>query len=776
MGTAMLALCTLLRTFGMTSHLAAAWYCETDLALDQAIQRAWSSIHSTAFACSPFRRASGDVWDLLLGGGNANALQDMLNSFPFGALLIIIAGSPCQDLTTYNALAGALGLCGPRSVLFFAIPTIAYCIQEARPDLIIHFLLENTATMLHTHRAAICNALRITDGEAQGWVYSDPGWTLARRKRILFSSLPQPAHSADNPLIGNAFDEGWYWAAQTQQITSRKFPTFLRSRGEVNGQPITSAYQLTVNHLIFRSSDWGGINYIQLGPRIRATMPPRIAEGWDIIQRATNQRRRDHDRADESAADDCARWIAEYGPTHGFRPLNASERARILGMGDYCQTLGLTETELFDATGNAFIPHEIAKRLTPIVDHLAGDANLARHKFRSPASLLQQYRALHAAIGAPDGALPCPFPHGNTALADAIEDLIRRYRSSANTSGRALTDIDAGNASPGTGQILIAGIHITRGTAGNLGHYQYRSNCVPDAVLQALLEIPPASAHDGDLGLVLALGEDIRAITGIAPAETLYAADAWGLVCTMRYGLRRPRPILIEAVPDSGTGDRSFRGQNIAAHGSYGPWDGTFCIVATTDGHTEPCTWSVAGYPLTGQHFCLPAGRDIGPTHVGIATGVTYVQAVAAAHGYWIKDSTRRGSLPAELHNATVAAASAPNLTRTFSIFQESTTYPELADFPVNREGCAQIAVFLMPAQEDPLRMQRNETGTHPAPTVHGVTRHPGCDPADVDRAAAIALFFTAEHIYIGTRRDDPLWWAIRGRHTPAIEDDRLTN
>ena len=40
MGTAMLALCTILEAFGMTSHLAAAWYCETDHALDQAIQRA----------------------------------------------------------------------------------------------------------------------------------------------------------------------------------------------------------------------------------------------------------------------------------------------------------------------------------------------------------------------------------------------------------------------------------------------------------------------------------------------------------------------------------------------------------------------------------------------------------------------------------------------------------------------------------------------------------------------------------------------------------------
>ena len=84
MGTAMLALCTILDAFGMTSCLAAAWYCETDQALDQAIQRAWTDVYSTVFAATSFRRASRDVWDLLLAGGNAGSLLGMLNTFPFG--------------------------------------------------------------------------------------------------------------------------------------------------------------------------------------------------------------------------------------------------------------------------------------------------------------------------------------------------------------------------------------------------------------------------------------------------------------------------------------------------------------------------------------------------------------------------------------------------------------------------------------------------------------------------------------------------------------------
>ena len=42
-------------------------------------------------------------------------------------------------------------------------------------------------------------------------------------------------------------------------------------------------------------------------------------------------------------------------------------------MGGYTQAFGLSEVELYDATGNAFIPFEISQRLTPIIDHLAGE-------------------------------------------------------------------------------------------------------------------------------------------------------------------------------------------------------------------------------------------------------------------------------------------------------------------------------------------------------------------------------------------------------------------
>eukprot|EP00969_Alexandrium_andersonii_P091084 4020233-Alexandrium_andersonii.AAC.1 len=68
----------------------------------------------------------------------AEGLRRALGGIPRGSLLLIIAGSPCQDLTFAGHSAGALGVCGPSSILFWAIPLIARLAQSIRNDLLIH--------------------------------------------------------------------------------------------------------------------------------------------------------------------------------------------------------------------------------------------------------------------------------------------------------------------------------------------------------------------------------------------------------------------------------------------------------------------------------------------------------------------------------------------------------------------------------------------------------------------------------------------------------------
>eukprot|EP00974_Lingulodinium_polyedra_P027115 2616213-Lingulodinium_polyedra.AAC.1 len=60
----------------------------------------------------------------------------MLDGTPWGALVLLIGGSPCQQLTTAGRRQGRQGLAGRDSVLFYAIPAIARAITELRPDVL----------------------------------------------------------------------------------------------------------------------------------------------------------------------------------------------------------------------------------------------------------------------------------------------------------------------------------------------------------------------------------------------------------------------------------------------------------------------------------------------------------------------------------------------------------------------------------------------------------------------------------------------------------------
>eukprot|EP00975_Prorocentrum_lima_P024062 5063357-Prorocentrum_lima.AAC.1 len=62
------------------------------------------------------------------------------------------------------------GLCGQESRHFYAIPTVAYHLQTARPDLLAHTMVENAGAMRQEHRLAIMAALGLQ--ETQGTRYA----------------------------------------------------------------------------------------------------------------------------------------------------------------------------------------------------------------------------------------------------------------------------------------------------------------------------------------------------------------------------------------------------------------------------------------------------------------------------------------------------------------------------------------------------------------------------------------------------------------------------
>eukprot|EP00969_Alexandrium_andersonii_P010916 475367-Alexandrium_andersonii.AAC.1 len=67
----------------------------------------------------------------------------MVEGVPQGAVLLLVAGSPCQDLTYAGTTRGVAGVCGPQSVLFWSVPIIARVLQSLRPDANVQVLVEN---------------------------------------------------------------------------------------------------------------------------------------------------------------------------------------------------------------------------------------------------------------------------------------------------------------------------------------------------------------------------------------------------------------------------------------------------------------------------------------------------------------------------------------------------------------------------------------------------------------------------------------------------------
>eukprot|EP00975_Prorocentrum_lima_P010333 2198025-Prorocentrum_lima.AAC.1 len=68
-------------------------------------------------------------------------MQLLLQELPRNCLCLLIAGSPCQQLTTMGPQRGRLGLCGQESRHYFAVPSIAHVIQSHRPDVRVHALV-----------------------------------------------------------------------------------------------------------------------------------------------------------------------------------------------------------------------------------------------------------------------------------------------------------------------------------------------------------------------------------------------------------------------------------------------------------------------------------------------------------------------------------------------------------------------------------------------------------------------------------------------------------
>ena len=114
---------------------------------------------------------------------------------------MIVAGSPCQQLTFAGRHRGRQGICGPDSVLFFAVPTTAWQLQQIRPDLQVHVTLENASSMQQLRKDAIMRALGGFTPAGHLQKMDSTNWSAFPRRRHYFMTRPD-SETAPNPTEG----------------------------------------------------------------------------------------------------------------------------------------------------------------------------------------------------------------------------------------------------------------------------------------------------------------------------------------------------------------------------------------------------------------------------------------------------------------------------------------------------------------------------------------------------------------------------------------------
>ena len=141
---------------GTPHELVASAFAEWDVRRGTAVREAWRRREARSGGALPYQYLARDVWDLLRedgpsdeegipgrgvqrrrsgggrqkGGEGLNPLQRYADSLPEGTLVLVVAGSPCQQLAHGGRLRGRQGLCGRQPVHFYAALVVAWFLAE----------------------------------------------------------------------------------------------------------------------------------------------------------------------------------------------------------------------------------------------------------------------------------------------------------------------------------------------------------------------------------------------------------------------------------------------------------------------------------------------------------------------------------------------------------------------------------------------------------------------------------------------------------------------
>ena len=286
---------------------------------------------------------------------------------------IVVAGSPCQDLTSAGPFQGLLGLTGPCSSMFYYVHIVLWILQMNYPIELIRFLLENAGTMLEIHRKAILKALGLNPQTPPDHFRVDPKFSHGiKRNRFYFRNYPDretvpkaaglPLTNQEGPLL----DQGG-------EVIP--FGPLLRVRAVMGHEVLQlswTSYQPIA--LIWDYIFWGGKEQFQCKAKMQFTdtvpslnfanaLPPHYLKAWKNFLQAFNKR-----NINAYERDELVRAILPIFH-HPFikapmRILSSNEVEQLAGLHNHFHRVQtarplLTEYTIRNYCGNSFHPAHI---------------------------------------------------------------------------------------------------------------------------------------------------------------------------------------------------------------------------------------------------------------------------------------------------------------------------------------------------------------------------------------------------------------------------------
>lgn len=393
LGVARVAVEQYLKAAGLLPTLRGAVAAEIDRTAVEIMMAKWGPTNPAAPRPRPL--IVYDVWHLV--HNQLLPLANILSQIPLGAVLAIIAGSPCQDFTFAGQFQGRLGMCGSRSILIFVPALLCYACQQLRPDITIVFLGENAGSMRLEFVNAIKEILLIpTSHDSEYFSLIDTmAFSPFKRARYFFSHLP---YAKDNQWVSkhtssSPFEPGWKPASLPLPVMMRARPT---SPGDgLNNGALRSLYQYRPQHLLYDTA-----KHPTQAPEWDKILPEQLRPLLQVL--ADTPCNKDRLQWEAKVRPLCI-WLETNGRQHGVRTPTGTERLAAMQLQDYA-SICPTEKDKINLTGNTFHPQAICARLegngeTSLANILTGPPDLfTAPAFLNPETLLEAYARLRATV------------------------------------------------------------------------------------------------------------------------------------------------------------------------------------------------------------------------------------------------------------------------------------------------------------------------------------------------------------------------------------------